>query len=125
MVEVHQKPELARHLVDPSTGQPYPTEFARPPDVEEADVCVATGKRPTGPGLKTRKEFVVRGRELRPCDELTPEENEELYLALQSAGRDGGKFLPGTAQSIYDYRAAVKNYKPPTFGPQPTPPPRR
>ena len=125
MVEVHQKPELARHLVDPSTGQPYPTEFARPPDIEEADVCVATGKRPTGPGTRTRKEFVVRGRELGRCDELTPEENEELYLALQSAGRDGGKFVPGTVQTIHDYRAAVRNYKPPTFGPTPTPPPRR
>ena len=134
MVEVHQRPELARHLLDPS-GQPYPAEFARPEGIVEAEVCTATGKKPTAPGTPTRKDLFVKGREpAHPCDELTPEENDELAIALRSTTRDAAKFAPGGVQSVQDYRKAVKNFRPPggaepgqpSPSPQPTPtPPRR
>ncbi|MDP9375176.1 MAG: transglycosylase domain-containing protein, partial [Chloroflexota bacterium] len=138
MVEVHQRPELARHLLDPD-GQPYPTGFARPEGIVEAEVCVATGKKPNTPGLPTRKDVFVKGREpSQPCDELTPEENDELAIALRSTVRDAAKFAPGGIQSVQDYRKAVKDFRPPggvepgqtpTAGPgpppTPTPPPRR
>ena len=119
-------PTIAGYQSDPNTGQPYPTDFARPPDVVEADVCVATGKRPTSPGAKTRKELVVKGREpQQPCDELTPQENEELYFALRSVTRDAAKYAPGAVQTVREYAAASRNFKTPVFGPTPPPPKRR
>ena len=63
-----------------------------------------------------------------PCDQLTPEEGDELTIALRSISRDAAKFAPGTTQSVLDYRAAARNYRPlPSGGvtPVPTPPPRR
>ncbi|CAA9585771.1 MAG: hypothetical protein AVDCRST_MAG88-3918, partial [uncultured Thermomicrobiales bacterium] len=142
MVEVHQRPELARHLLDPD-GQPYPTEFARPPGIVEADVCPATGKRAGGPvaregapGTPAPQPVAAGGRKgvfkhdhpVEPCDQITPEESLELDLALRSVSRDAGKFAPGTTQSVLAYRAAARNYRPqfaPPPGPTVAPPPPR
>ena len=52
MVEVHQRPELARDLVDP-IGSPYPMEFARPATAVEATFAPAPERRPMGSALPT------------------------------------------------------------------------
>lgn len=115
MVEAHQRPELARHLLRPD-NQPYPVEFARPPGIVEADVCVATGKKPSGPGQKTRKDIFARGHEpSRLCGDLTLEESKELALALRDIQRNAGRYNPGGVQSVLDYRAAATNYRPPPY----------
>jgi membrane peptidoglycan carboxypeptidase len=143
MVEAHRRPELARHLVDPH-GQPPPTDFARPPGIVEAEVCTATGKKPVGAtfgqppgatpgqqpggfsfGPRTRKDFFPQGQPSQPCDELTPEENDELVLALLSIRSDAGKYAPGGIQSVQEYRAAVRNFRPPPGLVEPSPSPRR
>lgn len=126
MVEVHQRPELARNLVDPA-GAPYPTDFARPPDVVEADVCTATGKKPVGASTAVRKEFFVSSRlPTQPCDILTPEENVELDLALRDAARNGDKYTSEGLRSLFAYRDASKNYLPFPYGsPVAIPTPRR
>jgi membrane peptidoglycan carboxypeptidase len=145
MVEAHQRPEIARHLVDPN-GQPYPKEFPVPPTVVEADVCPGTGKklgggtRPTtnrsvagtpivvGAGPRGGKDwFPVKQADAR-CDVMTPEENEELNIALRSITRDAGKYAPGAVESVLAYRAAVSNFQPaggidPLIPPTPTPAP--
>ncbi|MGN6756089.1 MAG: transglycosylase domain-containing protein [Thermomicrobiales bacterium] len=49
MVTVHQQPNLAANLVDP-TGKPYSTQFTQPAGVALAAVCPGTGKKaPSGP----------------------------------------------------------------------------
>jgi membrane peptidoglycan carboxypeptidase len=119
-VEVHRRPELARHLVAPN-GQPYPTEFARPPGVVEAEICVATGKKPA-PGQSTRKEiFAPTNLPQQACGELTPEENLELDIALRSISRDAGTYAAGGIQRVLEYRAAATSYRPVTLSPPPGP----
>lgn len=126
MVEVHQRPELARNLVDPN-GVPYAAEFARPPDIVEADICTATGKKPSSGSSAVRKEFFVKTRPpTQPCDVLTPEENVELDFALRDAARNGGKYTAEGLRSLYAYRDASKNFQPfPYGGRSVTPTPRR
>lgn len=134
MVEVHQRPELARNLVDPN-GVPYPTEFARPANAVDADVCAGTGKKSNGRSTTTTNNRGTPtvstpgrgGKDVFPasqpgvaCDILTPEENEELAIALRSIERDGGKFAPGARESVLAYRAAVSNFRPPGGGPAPS-----
>jgi membrane peptidoglycan carboxypeptidase len=143
MVEAHQRPEIARHLVDPN-GQPYPKEFPVPPTVVEADVCPGTGKKLGGgarpnsnrsvagtpvavsAGSRGGKDwFPVNAPDVR-CDVMTPEENEELNIALRSITRDAGKYSPGGIESVLAYRAAVSNFRPaggldPLTAPSPPP----
>ncbi|HEX5503491.1 MAG TPA: transglycosylase domain-containing protein [Thermomicrobiales bacterium] len=120
MVAVHQRPDLARNLLPPS-GQAPPFDFARPADVVDAQVCAATGKKPTGPGQATRTDVFLKSHlPAQPCDMLTPEENDELRLAILDIGRDRASFAPGAIESILDYQDAVAN-----FSPVPTQPPRR
>jgi len=138
MVEAHQRPEIARHLVDPS-GRPYPTEFTRPPTVVEATVCPGTGKKQgntpqpsvgraagtpvaASPGGRGGKDFFPAAQPDVRCDILTPEENDELNIALRSIQRDAAKFAPGGAQSVLAYRAAASNFRP-TGGIEPLGPP--
>ncbi len=147
MVEVHQRPELARHLVDPN-GVPYPLEFARPANAVDAEVCPGSGKKSNGrattapaggrgtaiavaiaaPG-RGGKDIFPQGQPGVACDILTPEENAELAIALRSIERDGGKFSPGASESILAYRAAASNFRPPGGAPapaaRPTPAPTR
>lgn len=135
MVEAHQRPEIARHLVDPN-GQPYPTAFARPATVVEANVCPGTGKKQgsgaqpstgrtagtppaSNPGGRGGKDFFPIAQPDERCDILTPEENDELNIALRSVQRDAAKFAPGAAQSVLAYRAAASNYRPPPGGTEP------
>lgn len=138
MVEIHQRPELARNLVDPF-GKAYPTTFTQPPDVAEADVCPGTGKKAGGraapaptagrgtPAValpaagRGGKDFFPISQPAVPCDIIAPLENEELAIALRSVGRDGGKFAPGARESVLAYRAAVSNFRPPG-GVDPLPP---
>ena len=129
MVEAHQRPDIARHLVDPN-GKPYPTEFARPDTVVEADVCPGTGKKLGGgarpatnrtaggtpvavsAGPRGGKDFFPVNQPDVRCDIISPEENAELNIALRSIQRDAGKFAAGGVQSVLAYRAAVSNFTP-------------
>ena len=134
MVEVHQRPELARNLVDPN-GNAYPTAFAVPPGIEQAAACPGTGKKalagaPTGtPVIPTASarggatDFFPKDQPGVPCGILTQEENDELAIALRSIDRDAAKFAPGARASVLAYRAAITNYRPPGSGPVPTPAP--
>ncbi|HEY8602427.1 MAG TPA: penicillin-binding transpeptidase domain-containing protein, partial [Thermomicrobiales bacterium] len=133
MVEVHQRPELARNLVDPN-GAPFPTEFAVPPGIEQAAVCPGTGKKAApgtaatnGRGTPTAAatgrgstDFFPKGQPSVPCGILTTEENEELAIALRSVARDGAKFSPGARESVQAYAAAATNYRPPSGGAAPS-----
>ncbi|MFN8515664.1 MAG: transglycosylase domain-containing protein [Thermomicrobiales bacterium] len=143
MVEAHQRPEIARDLLDPN-GQPYPKEFPVPPTVVEADVCPGTGKKLGGGARPTTNRSVAGtpivvsagprgGKDWFPvnqadarCDVMTPEENDELNIALRSITRDAGKYAPGAIESVLAYRAAVSNFQPaggvdPLSPPTPTP----
>ena len=131
MVEVHQRPELARNLVDPN-GNAYPTAFAVPPGIEQAAVCPGTGKKaqvgstagtPVTAGAVTARgatDFFPKSQPGVPCGVLTQEENDELAIALRSIDRDGGKFSAGARESVQAYRAAATNYRPPGGGPVPS-----
>lgn len=129
MVEVHQRPELARHLVDPN-GAPYPAQFARPANAVDADVCPGTGKKasnggtPGAPGAPTGrggKDVFPANQPGVPCGVLTPEEGEELAIALRSVERDGAKYAPGGRESVLAYRAAVTNFNGPAAPPGSSP----
>lgn len=131
MVEVHQRPELARNLVDPN-GAAYPTAFTVPPGIEQAAVCPGTGKKDaTGiavgtpaaaPAANTRgaTDFFPKSQPGVPCGVMTQEENDELAIALRSIDREGAKFSAGARASVQAYRAAVTNYRPPGGGPVPS-----
>jgi membrane peptidoglycan carboxypeptidase len=123
MVEVHQRPELARNLVDPN-GNAYPTEFLVPPGIEQAAVCPGTGKKaPAGTPAGTARgatDFFLKSQPGVPCGVLTQEENDELAIALRSIDRDGAKFTPGAREGVQAYRAAATNYRPPGGGPVPS-----
>ena len=131
MVEVHQRPELARNLVDPN-GAPYPTAFAVPPGIEQAAVCPGTGKKaqagaPAGTPVvapagtvRGATDFFPKSQPGVPCGVLTQEENDELAIALRSIDRDGAKFSAGARESVQAYRAAATNYRPPGGGPAPS-----
>ncbi len=133
MVEVHQRPELARHLVDPN-GAPYPTAFAVPPGLEQSAVCPGTGKKaapgtavapggrgtPTAAGGQGGTDFFPKSQPAVPCGILTKEEQEELAIALRSVARDGGKLAPGARESVQAYAAAASNYRAPGGGAAPS-----
>ncbi|HET8626694.1 MAG TPA: transglycosylase domain-containing protein [Thermomicrobiales bacterium] len=120
MVAVHQRPDLARNLVSPS-GQALPIDFARPADVVDAQVCTATGGKPTSPGQPTHTDVFLKTQlPSQPCNVLTPDQNDELRLAILDIGRDRAQFAPGAVDSILAYRDAVSN-----FSPVPTEAPRR
>ena len=131
MVEVHQRPELARNLVDPN-GAAYPTAFTVPPGIEQAAVCPGTGKKAaTGTAVGTpaaapaasargATDFFPKSQPGVPCGVLTQAENDELAIALRSIDRDGAKFSADARASVQAYRAAVTNYRPPGGGPIPS-----
>ncbi len=128
MVEVHQRPELARNLVDPF-GNPYPTTFAVPDTIELSAVCPGTGKRaavgPAPAGPRGSTDFFPKGQPAEPCGVLTTAEQEELAIALRSISRDGGKMVPGAAASVQAYAAAASNYRGPGRSSAPSPSPGR
>ena len=133
MVEVHQRPELARNLLDPN-GAPFPTEFAVPPGIEQSAVCPGTGKKAAAGTTATNgrgtpsaaatgrgsTDFFPKGQPSVPCGVLTTEENDELAIALRSIARDGGKMAPGARESVQAYAAAATNYRAPSGGAVPS-----
>lgn len=112
MVEVHQRPELARNLVDPN-GTPYPLNFTVPPTVEVSAVCPGTGKRaavgPAPAGPRGASDYFPKSQPAVPCGVLTKEEQDELAIALRSISADAGKMTPGAAESVRAYAAAATN----------------
>jgi 1A family penicillin-binding protein len=102
---MHDNPEYAALLNGPG-DTPLPEEFPVPDDVEQRQLCAATGHR-AGNGNEVT-EWVVKGQEpTLGCGELSPEESAELDKALNEAKSGRVSWSSGAISSINDYARAA------------------
>jgi membrane peptidoglycan carboxypeptidase len=102
---IHTDERFAELLLD-ADGNKIAAEFPRPDGIVEAEVCVATGKRPAARG-DTRTEILVDGGSPRlRCDQMSEYEEDELLAALEDS-EDNPRFTARGLRSLDDYARMV------------------
>jgi hypothetical protein len=131
-----QPADVALAAVCPGTGKKAPSGPATAaPNNGGRRAPTPVPTTPPAPGPYSVAVPPQRGREdwfpvNQPgvaCGVLTPDENDELALALRDIQRNAGKYTSGAIESVLAYRNAATNFKPPPYNQNaaPTAPPRR
>ena len=108
MIAMHETPEFAALLVDPSTGQPIPIDFPVPSGIERGVICDATGGRPVNQQDGNVGEVLIKGgAPANRCDQLTPWQYADLVSVMSNLSGDM-PFTKGAIDSIRRYAAAVR-----------------
>ena len=100
MLLIHQDPRFT-DLIEDASGNPYPSDFARPEGIYEGPVCQGTSHSP-GDGDATRTELLARGNEpVLLCDQMSDWEQRDLQEALDGLG--DRRLVGGAADSVRQY----------------------
>ncbi len=104
MLLLHQDPRFA-DLIEDASGNPYPSDFARPEGIYEGPVCAGTSHKP-GDGDATRTELLARGNEpVLLCNQMSDWEQRDLQEALDGLG--DRRLATGAADSVRQYASEL------------------
>jgi membrane peptidoglycan carboxypeptidase len=111
MEVVHSDPTFSGYLNGPN-GQPIADDWPVPPDLQQRDICTATGHQATGNGSgDAREEWLLKdGGPSLPCDRVSDYEYRQLLDAMKDLRQNGGNYADGAESRVLRYASAVGVY---------------
>lgn len=108
---MHNNPTYAAYLNGPN-GQPLATSWTVPANLEQREICTATGHQASGNGSgDTRTEWLLKnGGPSLPCDRISAYEYRQLTEALEDIEKNGGKYAEDGEYRVLRYASAVGVY---------------
>jgi membrane peptidoglycan carboxypeptidase len=107
MEVVHSDPTFSGYLNGPN-GQPIADDWPVPPDLQQRDICTATGHQATGNGSgDAREEWLLKdGGPSLPCDRVSDYEYRQLLDAMKDLRQNGGNYADGAESRVLRYASA-------------------